>query len=199
MWKVRYFEDHVSPVFENRMVEKGEGTLLGCPFRLVSCNYIDSSTQPTSRHLYSLALTLALSLFSTSSGLTTMRSPAIVLSVVAVSALSPTILGSPLPPHSAVASFVEHRRSDTGIAARGLGFLNDIFSRADTPKTASSSRPKIASVANIPVGYITPSNLSLLSSLIVLLVVVSSGGKTSTQRSLLRFCELSDCLLDAPY
>lgn len=79
-----------------------------------------------------------------------MRSPAIVLSVVAVTALSPTILASPLPT-PALLPALEHRRSDT-LASRGLGFM-DIFARAETPKAAPTSKPKVALVGGIPVGY----------------------------------------------
>ncbi|KIP12634.1 hypothetical protein PHLGIDRAFT_124141 [Phlebiopsis gigantea 11061_1 CR5-6] len=80
-----------------------------------------------------------------------MRSPAIVFSVVAASALSPAILGSPVPPHTALASAVEHRPS-SAITSRGLGFLTDIFARADQPTAAHTSAPKVAMLAGIPVG-----------------------------------------------
>ncbi|EKM60909.1 uncharacterized protein PHACADRAFT_24140 [Phanerochaete carnosa HHB-10118-sp] len=79
-----------------------------------------------------------------------MRSPAIVFSVVAVSALSPSVLGSPLPAHSSVPATLEHRRSST-MAARGLGFLNDVFARADTP-AAPASKPKVATVMGYSIG-----------------------------------------------
>lgn len=87
-----------------------------------------------------------------------MRSPAIVFSVVAVSALSPSVLGSPLPVHSTVPSTLEHRRSNT-VTARGLGFLNDIFARADNPAAAQTSKPKVATVMGYTVGYVFPSPL----------------------------------------
>ncbi|GJE85966.1 hypothetical protein PsYK624_020460 [Phanerochaete sordida] len=79
-----------------------------------------------------------------------MRSPAIVFSVVAVSALSPTVLGSPLPVHSNIPATLEHRRSNT-VATRGLGFLNDIFARAEPP-AAQTSKPKVATVMGYTLG-----------------------------------------------
>ena len=83
-----------------------------------------------------------------------MRSPAVVFSVVAVSALSPTILGSPLPPSSSLQlSSPEYRRGDT-LIARGLGFMSDIITRSEIPQAAPVSKPKVAEVAGIPVGYV---------------------------------------------
>lgn len=80
-----------------------------------------------------------------------MRSPAIVFSVVAVSALSPSVLGSPLPAHSNVPATIEHRRSNP-VTARGLGFLDNIFARADVPPAATKSKPKVATVMGYTLG-----------------------------------------------
>jgi hypothetical protein len=101
-----------------------------------------------------------------------MRSPAIVFSVVAVSALSPSVLGSPLPAgHSFAPTTVEHRRSTT-MAARGLGFLNDIF-----PRAAATSKPKVASIAGIDVGWVSVDRCSFYPCLLLGVEQGSSGRK----------------------
>lgn len=145
----KVLRETVSPVFESRTVEKGE-RVVSRPLRLVSYN--DVYSRRHSLFLSTLYHTFALSLFQpqATSHTATMRSPAIVLSVVAVAALSPTILASPLPT-PALLPALEHRRSDT-LASRGLGFM-DIFARAETPKPAPTSKPKVAIVGGLPVGY----------------------------------------------
>ncbi|KAF7789883.1 hypothetical protein EIP86_000831 [Pleurotus ostreatoroseus] len=88
-----------------------------------------------------------------------MRSPAIVFSLFAVSALSPSLVyGSPVP--NGLSQHVnpgasDHHRTSSGVAARGLGFLGEVFARSEstpTVRTAPTSKPKVASIANIPVG-----------------------------------------------
>lgn len=87
-----------------------------------------------------------------------MRSPAVVFSLAAVSALSPSLIfASPLPSRVNSASAVEHRRGSAPVAPRGLGFLNGVFTRSttdDAPKPHYTSQPKIASVAGYTLGYV---------------------------------------------
>ena len=96
-----------------------------------------------------------------------MRSPAVVFSLFAVSALSPSIVyGSPVP--SGVTHHtggVDHHRAPSAVAARGLGFLNEVFARGDSTHAAAhptyTSKPKVMSIAGIDVGCVAlPSGLS---------------------------------------
>lgn len=87
-----------------------------------------------------------------------MRSPAVVFSLFAVSALSPSVVyGSPVPngvAHHNGSS--DHHRAPSAVAARGLGFLNEVFARADTthtPRPTYTSKPKVASIAGVELGY----------------------------------------------
>ena len=134
---------NVSLVFEIRTVEKGTRTTSSYP-------HLDQQprTQPTSSSTRPYR-SLCHSFSTTVVQLAAMRSPAIVFSVVAVATLSPTVLGSPLPTHSFVPTTVDHRRS-TAIAARGLGFLNDIFPRTDA---APKPQPKVAEIMGLPIPY----------------------------------------------
>lgn len=90
-----------------------------------------------------------------------MRSPAVVFSLFAVSALSPSLVyGSPVPSSAAHSvSQSDHHRASSAMSARGLGFLNEVFARADfatgnTAKPAPTSKPKVASIAGVDVGYV---------------------------------------------
>ncbi|KAI0095305.1 hypothetical protein BDY19DRAFT_902278 [Irpex rosettiformis] len=85
-----------------------------------------------------------------------MRSPAIVFSLMAVSALSPTfVVGTPVPVHTEV-NTTDHHRTNSN-SPRGLGFLNEIFARTepdDAPKTAHAAHtnPKVATIAGYTLG-----------------------------------------------
>ncbi|THH02901.1 hypothetical protein EW026_g99 [Hermanssonia centrifuga] len=83
--------------------------------------------------------------------------PAVVISLFAVSALSPSIVcASPVPSmthHSNTPASVDHHRAGNNIAPRGLGFLNEVFARADTAdKAMPTSKPKVLSLADFNVG-----------------------------------------------
>lgn len=85
-----------------------------------------------------------------------MRSPAIVFSLMAVTALSPTfVVGTPLPPVHSDMSTTDHHRSNTN-SPRGLGFLNEIFTRAESDDDSTPpprTRPKVATIAGYTIGY----------------------------------------------
>lgn len=91
-----------------------------------------------------------------------MRSPAVVFSLFAVSALSPSVVyGSPVP-NGVTHGSSDHHRAPSAVAARGLGFLNEVFVRADSTHVAHAahptytSKPKVASIAGIDLGYVLP-------------------------------------------
>ena len=87
-----------------------------------------------------------------------MRSPAIVFSLVAVSALSPSlVLGSPLPGHSDASAPIDRHRTNGPVSPRGLGFLNEVFARTESynsPKPVSTSQPKVATIAGYTLGFV---------------------------------------------
>lgn len=106
-----------------------------------------STAQPTLTH-------------PTSTSSANMRSPAVVFSLFAVSALSPALVyASPVPSvahRSTTSAPNDHHRAPSAVAARGLGFLNEVFARADsthTPRPAPTSKPKVASIAGMDLGY----------------------------------------------
>lgn len=109
---------------------------------------LDAPTQPTALHDFNTLQT-------------NMRSPAVVFSLFAVSALSPSLVyGSPVPSthtNAVVPNDVHHRASSVG--ARGLGFLNEVFARADSTNSgqhpAYTSKPKVASIAGVDLGYVS--------------------------------------------
>ena len=105
-----------------------------------------------------------------------MRSPALVFSLMAVSALSPTfVAASPLPATESPALVERHRlASDHPIAPRGLGFLTEVFARTEpdrVPKASPTSKPKVISVADYTIGYV-----------VVLLSVYPAENDISAQR-----------------
>lgn len=87
-----------------------------------------------------------------------MRSPAVIVSLMAVSALSPTfVLGSPLPPHADPQSLIERHKIGTPLEPRGLGFLSEVFVRTEpegAARAAPTSKPKVATVAGYTIGFV---------------------------------------------
>ncbi|KAI0803087.1 hypothetical protein BC629DRAFT_1591179 [Irpex lacteus] len=84
-----------------------------------------------------------------------MRSPAVVFSLLAVSALSPTfVVGTPLPVHTEVATADHHRSASN--SPRGLGFLNEVFARTEpddgAQRSATHTKPKVATLAGYSLG-----------------------------------------------
>ena len=94
-----------------------------------------------------------------------MRSPAIIFSLFAVSALSPSLVyGSPVPMVVSHAPISDHHRPSNAVAARGLGFLNEVFVRADAAADPDAPKKKttVASIAGVNVPAYVPSSPGFL-------------------------------------
>ncbi len=146
-----------SPTSEN----KRPADFVHSPHRLFLNNHYPGYS---SRHSLTFTLTRFVSNLhsnytdSTSAPNNIMRSPALVVSLFAVSALSPSVYGSPLPngivPHANPVA-LDHHKASNGVAVRGLGFLNEVFGRSSsttTTRAAPTSKPKVATIANLPIG-----------------------------------------------
>lgn len=84
------------------------------------------------------------------SNILVMRSPAVVFSLVAVTALSPSLaLGSPMQTRPTHVS----KLSSNPVAARGLGFLHEVFARDEPPQPTPTSHPRLATVQGYKIGY----------------------------------------------
>ncbi|KAI0706081.1 hypothetical protein BC835DRAFT_3447 [Cytidiella melzeri] len=95
-----------------------------------------------------------------------MRSPSLVFSLIAVSALSPTfVVGSPLPTLTDSSSVADrHRTNSNPVAPRGLGFVFARTEPKDVPRAAPTSKPKVATLAGYTLGYVRIDILTAVSA-----------------------------------